>query len=180
MKKLCLLFLLILACQAQQNNSTASTPETLPNATEMVTGDEEPEKMRGMVAAHNKWRKELGLPPLEWSNELAGVAQTWANKLKRRGCNMKHSSSQYGENLYWSSGMTPSPEDVVASWASERKYFNHKKKKCNGPWYKCGHYTQLIWKNTKKVGCAVAYCGDQQIWVCNYDPAGNYSGEKPY
>lgn len=176
MKRILAIFILLLACQAQPSSSPIQTTSMSSTS----SGSTEPAHMKGMVAAHNKWRKELNLPPLEWSNELAEVAQKWANKLKRQGCKMKHSTSSYGENLYWSSGMNTTPEDVVDSWASEKKYFNFKKKKCNGAWYKCGHYTQVIWKNTKKVGCAMVKCGNQQVWVCNYDPAGNYTGEAPY
>lgn len=177
MKRFLALLILMIACQAQPSSSSSSSND---HPIVSQSGNEEPATMKGMVAAHNKWRKELNLPPLEWSNDLAKVAQAWANKLKRQGCKMKHSSGSYGENLYWSSGLSPTPEKVVASWASEKKFFNFKKKKCNAAWYKCGHYTQIIWRNTKKVGCAMATCGDQQIWVCNYDPPGNYDGETPY
>ena len=177
MKKALILMIVLIACQAQTTpTSVASTSVSK----EKLAEDTEPAEMKGMLAAHNKWRKELNLPPLVWSNELAAVAQKWANKLKRKGCKMEHSSNQFGENLYWSSGMAPTPEHVVGSWASEKKYFNFKTKKCKGNWSKCGHYTQLIWKSTKKVGCAKVTCGGEQVWVCNYDPPGNYTGMDPY
>ncbi|MDO9190699.1 MAG: CAP domain-containing protein [Sulfurimicrobium sp.] len=45
----------------------------------------------------------------------------------------------------------------------------------------CGHYTQLVWKKTTAVGCGMAVCGSRdQIWVCQYSPAGNWAGQKPY
>jgi len=178
MKKILMLFVLLIACQVQTTSS--HTSEISIEESDSITDEQEPTNMKGMLAAHNKWRAELDIPPLVWSNELAAEAQKWANKLKRSGCDMKHSNSKYGENLYWSSGLNPRPEDVVASWASEKKYFNFKTKKCKGNWAKCGHYTQVIWKNTKKVGCAVVKCGNEQVWVCNYDPAGNWSGQAPY
>jgi pathogenesis-related protein 1 len=50
----------------------------------------------------------------------------------------------------------------------------------------CGHYTQLVWRNTTQVGCGVADCApdglltNRSIWVCNYSAAGNYIGQNPY
>jgi len=134
-----------------------------------------------MIERHNHWRNKLGLPALVWSDALANFAQEWANKLAANGCKMKHrQKSSYGENIYWTSDSS-TPTKVVDAWASEEKYFSHKTQKCKKEWYMCGHYTQLIWEKTKKVGCAVASCGDKgEIWVCNYDPPGNYTGEKAY
>jgi len=39
-----------------------------------------------------------------------------------------------------------------------------------------GHYTQMVWKNTKEVGCGFA----GSSLVCRYSPPGNYFGQKPY
>ncbi len=141
---------------------------------------EEPPRMKGMVERHNYWRSQLGIGELVWSSELAAFAQEWANKLAK-SCNMKHrQKSPYGENIYWKSAAS-NPSEVVDAWASEQQYFNFTTQKCKGDWSKCGHYTQVIWENTKKVGCAVAVCKDGgEIWVCNYDPPGNYIGQKPY
>lgn len=53
----------------------------------------------------------------------------------------------------------------------------------------CGHYTQMVWADTHKLGCAVHVCAqmDGLDWpepanflVCNYFPAGNYEGVRPY
>ena len=46
----------------------------------------------------------------------------------------------------------------------------------------CGHYTQMVWQTSTKVGCAMAVCEDsqEQVWVCQYQPAGNWVGKKPY
>ncbi|MFN7117691.1 MAG: CAP domain-containing protein [Saprospiraceae bacterium] len=139
-----------------------------------------PARMQGMLERHNYWRSQLGIADLTWSDELAAFAQEWANKLAKT-CNMKHrQKSPYGENIYWKSAAS-NPTEVVDAWASEQQYFNHKTQQCKGEWSVCGHYTQLIWENTKRVGCAVAVCKDGgEIWVCNYDPPGNYIGQKPY
>lgn len=146
--------------------------------------DPEPEAMKGMLARHNEWRAKVGVPPLQWSNELAQVAQEWALELARRGCEMEHRpdggkwGTQYGENLYWSMGIRNEPGRVVDAWGDEVAFYDPKTGKCKGG--VCGHYTQVVWKNTTHVGCGMARCGNQEIWVCNYNPAGNWVGEKPY
>jgi hypothetical protein len=67
---------------------------------------------------------------------------------------------------------------VVAQWAAERSAYDHASGACSGT---CGHYTQLVWSKSSALGCGVASCaGGGEIWVCNYDPAGNVMGEAPY
>jgi pathogenesis-related protein 1 len=147
-----------------------------------------------MVAAHNRWRKTVGAPPLKYSKELAASAQEWANHLKESNhCQLEHSKpdGRYGENLFWASAMEwsdgrreaqrVSPKTVVDDWGNERTDYNYKNNSCaNGKM--CGHYTQLAWKSTTTVGCAVALCKDtlEQVWVCQYQPPGNWVGKRPY
>ena len=147
-----------------------------------------------MVVAHNRWRKIVGAPPLSYSTELAASAQEWANHLKQTNhCQMQHSKpdGHYGENLFWASALEWSdgrhelqkvkPKTVVDDWGNERAEYNHKNNSCTKG-KMCGHYTQVIWKTTTTVGCAVAVCEDsrEQVWVCQYQPPGNWVGKKPY
>ncbi len=149
---------------------------------------------KDMVAAHNRWRKTVGAPPLSYSPQLAAASQEWANHLKQDNqCRMQHSKpdGKYGENLFWASALTWSdgkrevqqvkPMKVVDDWASERKNYNYKSNSC-AEGKMCGHYTQVVWKTTTTVGCAMAVCEDSrdQIWVCRYQPPGNWVGKKPY
>ena len=39
---------------------------------------------------------------------------------------------------------------------------------------KTGHFTQVVWKDTRQLGCGVAMCDGGEIWVCNYSPPGNF------
>ena len=85
--------------------------------------------------------------------------------------------SPYGENLYKITGGRIAPSNVVEQWAAEARDYQYKSNTCRGV---CGHYTQIVWRNTKRVGCAVARSGRTEVWVCNYDPLGNWVGERPY
>jgi pathogenesis-related protein 1 len=130
---------------------------------------------------HNLYRSQLGIPSLVWSDEIADYAQLWADRLAKT-CDMQHRKThQYGENIYWTSG-TADEIMVVDRWAAEQKYFDHKVKTyIKGIGRKHGHYSQIIWAKSTHIGAAVANCkGGGQIWVCNYDPPGNYIGQQVY
>lgn len=153
-----------------------------------------------MLIAHNDWRARDGVPAIAWSQALQFKAEQWANYLKNNnGCRMKHSGS--GENLFWASASRRATTkdvngnwiwqnylqniqtaDVVKSWGSEKQWYDYANNRCNAPaGESCGHYTQIVWKNSTEVGCGKAVCSDMsQIWVCNYAPAGNRAGQKPY
>ncbi len=130
-----------------------------------------------ILSTHNKYRAEVGVENLVWSDSLALEAQDWANKLTKQKCKIKHSYKKgIGENIFWSS-RSLNPKIAVDSWAGEKKYYKYGKC-CNN---KTLHYTQIIWGKTKKVGCAKSICKDgAEIWICNYSPQGNYIGEKPF
>ena len=155
-------------------------------------------RFAGSVAAHNKVRVAHGLNPLRWSDSLAGYAQEWANHLAyTNNCNMRHRpqtegrfKQQHGENLWWASprvwsdGITEvqniSIARVVKDWADEKPFYNYRANTCKAG-EQCGHYTQIVWRETTEVGCAYQQCTDKsQLWVCNYNPPGNYIGERPY
>lgn len=148
-----------------------------------------------IIAMHNKWRAEVGVTEkLSYSPALAMKAQAWADNLKRNNyCRMQHSNpnGNYGENLFWASArkysdgrkelQKVSPETVVNSWASEKVDFDYANNRCR-PGKVCGHYTQVVWRSTTTVGCGMATCEEtqNQVWVCQYQPAGNRINRKPY
>jgi uncharacterized protein YkwD len=128
-----------------------------------------------ILAAHNKYRKEVNVPPLVWSGKLQNDAQQWANKLSSKG-GLEHDKTNQGENLASGGG---NDTRLVEQWGNEKK--NYK----NGPvtgqnLTAVGHYTQMVWKDTKEVGCATAKMKSGRVLVCRYMSAGNLLGRKPY
>ena len=130
-----------------------------------------------IVAAHNAVRSKVGVSPLVWSDDMAKVAQEWANTLVAKGAFEHRTDHRYGENLLEASGFEPTPAQVVSAWAEEAKDYQYSANSCSGV---CGHYTQVVWRDTKAVGCAVGRDAAREIWVCNYAPYGNVVGERPY
>jgi len=130
-----------------------------------------------MLEAHNAVRARVGVPPLAWSAQLAAVAQDWADRLIATRTFAHRPDDRYGENLYAISGGAASPAQVVAAWAEEARGYDPRSNTCAGI---CGHYTQIVWRATHRVGCGVATDPEREVWVCDYDPPGNVVGFQPY
>jgi|SRR5215831_8941462 len=151
-----------------------------------------------ILKTHNDERTAVGVPDLVWSDSLATDAKSWAEHLA--SLPPKPSSQPYwnqccggepdlvhakvtgqGENLWAGSAGGYSTADSVQSWAKEKDHWNSDTKTCASGEV-CGHYTQMVWKNTEKVGCASAIGnhGKFEFLVCRYSPPGNYNGENPY
>ncbi len=130
-----------------------------------------------LLDAHNVYRAKLGVPPLIWSSRLAKRSEEWALLLLREERFGPRRDGLFGENLFESSGGSSSPNQVVAGWMSEQRNYNESNNSCSA---RCGHFTQVVWRDTKAVGCGVAHNRTTEIWVCNYDPPGNMRGERPY
>lgn len=132
-----------------------------------------------LVERHNFWRADVNVGEISYSQEIAKESYKWAIKLKQQGCAFKHSKSKFGENLFKGTLNYYTAGDAVDSWASEKADYDYNKNKCKAG-KACGHYTQIVWKNTTDFGCAKNICGNNVTWVCNYNPPGNWIGKKPY
>jgi hypothetical protein len=136
-----------------------------------------------ILNAHNKYRVELGIPPLKWSDSLAQHAKAWADRLagERR---MYHSSGTgEGENLWMGTSGYYSLTQMVDGWGGEKRYYKDgifPGVSSSGNWADVGHYTQIIWRNTTEVGCAKSSGGGNDYFACRYSPPGNYMGQKVY
>jgi hypothetical protein len=177
---------------AQPEETVEVVPERPSEDVEAPRPNVEPPEFAGMVEAHNRWRRQVKVPDLDWSNAAAGVAQGWADELARRDCQIAHSPGDerrmtWGENVfsYWRGspyeGWRKTPEYVVDRWTSEGQWYDHETNTCNAPKGSvCGHFTQVISTYTTHVGCGRARCKSAEVWVCNYAPPGNYKGVAPY
>lgn len=135
-----------------------------------------------VLDAHNKHRKNHGAGILVINKELNKIAQKWATHLAKNN-KFEHSSntlngSRLGENIAakWSSQTSNFPGDtLVQQWYDEEPHHVYDK---NPTVLKSGHFTQVVWKESRElgVGCALDSKG-KVILVCNYFPAGNVMGK---
>ena len=137
---------------------------------------------------YNKVRAKVHTAPLTWNPKLAAYAQSWAEYLaKNKRCNLIHSKcidnegNELGENIYWGSDATLfTPLDASRSWYEEKLNYSYEPIG-NSKLSEIGHYTQMIWKDTREVGVGIGYCkGGGIMIVASYYPAGNFIGEYPY
>jgi hypothetical protein len=139
-----------------------------------------------LLIAHNAQRSAIGVPPLVWNDRLAADARVWADELAATG-RFEHSPDEpgkqpQGENLWAGTPRAFSPEAMVALWAAERRDYRpgiFPNNSRSGDVENVGHYTQLIWRGTRQVGCATAAGRNEEFLVCRYSDAGNVYGERP-
>ncbi|KAF3487224.1 hypothetical protein F2Q69_00052066 [Brassica cretica] len=115
-----------------------------------------------------------------WNETLATYAQSYAYE-RARDCVMKHSSGPYGENLAAGWGTMNGPV-ATEYWMTEKDNYEYATNTCDGGEGVCGHYTQIVWRDSVRLGCGSVRCkNDEYIWViCSYDPPGIYIGQRPY
>lgn len=128
---------------------------------------------RPILEAHNRRRAQHCAAPLRWSRKLARSAQRWADELARRDCAFEHSRTRYGENLAAGTEGTLGPERVVDLWFGEREDYDFGAGRFS---LETGHFTQLVWRSTRRLGCGTSSCNGLDVWVCQYDPPGNVEG----
>eukprot|EP00271_Cylindrocystis_brebissonii_P020594 TRINITY_DN688_c0_g2_i10.p1 TRINITY_DN688_c0_g2~~TRINITY_DN688_c0_g2_i10.p1 ORF type:complete len:313 (+),score=8.09 TRINITY_DN688_c0_g2_i10:418-1356(+) len=135
------------------------------------------------LTAHNDARAEVGVEPLVWDANVASTAQSWANTLGA-DCSFTHGGDVgLGQNLYKRTGGSLSWAEAAQGWINEKALYAYDvfPDGCSGGWENCGNYTQVIWNDTKTVGCGSSQCADGSIIVvCDYNPPGNFEGQYPY
>lgn len=144
-----------------------------------VDGSQFPSRV---LHAHNSARAAAGVPLLSWDTELGSEAAKYALQLAFSDM-FAHSSPQArrgaGENLWMGTRGAFHVNAMVADWLSEGQMFRagvFPTVSRSGKWEDVGHYTQIVWPTTQRVGCALATNARSDFLVCRYWPAGNVQG----
>lgn len=123
---------------------------------------------------HNRLRALHRVPPLTLDPTLNNYAQEWANNLAATGQFRHRSDRKYGENLYMTTASDVGGRTPVTVWYNEIKFYNFRNP---GFSMETGHFTQVVWKSSTKLGCGKAKGAKGLYVVCNYNPPGNYIGQ---
>jgi len=189
MSKVCCCLLLVLACGGDDSGAAEGDGGSGADA---PGSDMEPAALTGITAAHNEARALDGVAALAWDADLAAIAQAWADSCTNvdgfpqiidhnpgRGDSYPGS---VGENIYASGGTATGP-DAVEAWMDEKPFYDYGSNSCSGsPSGGCGHYTQVVWAASTKLGCGISNCPGVTFpnsVVCDYSPAGN-DGSRPF
>jgi len=136
-----------------------------------------------MISAHNQARRQYGVAPLVWDEGLAQDARVYADVLSRTR-RFQHDTQAgrrppQGENLWMGTRTAYNYGEMIGSLIDERRYFQPGRFPSvsrTGNWSDVGHYTQIIWPTSQRVGCATASNHASDYLVCRYLPAGNVVG----
>ncbi|KAJ7345686.1 hypothetical protein JRQ81_001636 [Phrynocephalus forsythii] len=141
-----------------------------------------PEKQKEILDAFNAVRRNVDPPAsnmlkMIWSDEATESASRWASTCQFRNSPIEERSFgdiACGETISQSATAISWP-DVIKQWARTKTNFKYGIGPVD-PRKSVYTYTQLIWYNSHKVGCAVAYCSENTfpyLYLCHYCPSGN-------
>jgi hypothetical protein len=136
-----------------------------------------------IVLSQNLERERVGLSNMAWDPSLAAAAANYASQMAATD-EWQHSPWDsrvgQGENLWMGTHNAFTPREMVDGWLDERRLFHSgtfPNVSKSGSWHDVGHYTQLIWPGTDRVGCAVRSSADWDYLVCRYSGPGNVMGD---
>ena len=185
-----LLPLALLAVSCSRGGETSGTrPPWADGApvTTVVPADRPPQNLgdfqRRILAIHNRERAAVGAAPLAWDPALAASAASYGPALAARG-SLAHAPDlrtlMQGENLWMGTSGAFSIEEMVESWAAEKALLvpgTVPNVSRSGVFGDVGHYTQMIWRTTQRIGCALHRDGRADYLICRYSPPGNVVGQ---
>jgi hypothetical protein len=177
-------------------------PGAMPDDPGVVPVPGEPAEIAGITTYQNQVRAMVNtsgvaggaLSPLAWEDSLAATAAAWVARCQDNDGNglVDHNPDRstghpyyVGENIFSSTATASAYEAVllpVYGWAAEAAHYHYDTNTCDAGAI-CGHYTQIVWRTTQKVGCAIGRCSGlayPSTIVCDYGPGGNVTGQKPY
>ncbi len=130
-----------------------------------------------ILSLHNYYRQIVGSPKLSWSSRLEKKAKQWADEIAKHPL-VTHNSFGYGQNLFYTDD-TAKFINAVNYWAKEQIFY-HGQKITNDNLLLFKHYTQIIWYDTRFVGCDYSKLpSGMYVLVCFYEPPGNIIGQRP-
>ncbi|XP_074660350.1 cysteine-rich venom protein-like [Tubulanus polymorphus] len=151
-----------------------------PKSVDFLSGDVSTQDIAEILNVHNSVRAKVtdatNMLKMYWDEDAALVAQAYANT-----CQTNHDSgwsrftiggSFAGQNIASGSG---SWTDVINNWAAEISDYTYGIAPVNNA--VVGHYTQIIWAWSYRIGCGKAVCKGNIIHVCNYSPPGNMGAD---
>ncbi|ODV77878.1 PR-1-like protein, partial [Suhomyces tanzawaensis NRRL Y-17324] len=159
---------------ATSTRTTSAAPSSTGGASNIYNDGE---FNNAILREHNIKRALHGVPSLAWDDSLATFAHDYAARaFSCDNVQLIHSNGPYGENL--AAGYVGGA-DPVDAWYDEIKDYNY-----NNPVFaeETGHFTQVVWKGTTKVGCARVQCNNiwRQYTICEYsETRGNIVGTDP-
>jgi len=160
----------------------------LLGAAPLLVGATLPDTDTLLLAAHNRARADIGVPAMRWDAALAADAREWAGYLAATGQfehfeEVSDDPDAQGENMWMGTRGAFRPETMVSHWVGEKKDFvpgvfpdNSR----TGDLEDVGHYTQIVWRDTESMGCAIASNAEDDYLVCRYATSGNVVGERPF
>ncbi|KAH3748673.1 Golgi-associated plant pathogenesis-related protein 1-like [Dreissena polymorpha] len=169
---------------ANPGNSTGGTKQKTVKDEQKTASSGNRKFEEDALRKHNDLRKKHSAQALTLADDLTAYAQKWADDIAKRD-RMEHSKctlpsgDSVGENIYmcWSSDGSAAADanDAVQSWYDEIKDYDFNKQ---GFAMNTGHFTQVVWKESKELGIAWAKSKGGSIYVvANYRPSGNYEGD---
>uniref|UniRef100_A0A0K0EKU4 SCP domain-containing protein n=1 Tax=Strongyloides stercoralis TaxID=6248 RepID=A0A0K0EKU4_STRER len=123
----------------------------------------------------NRYRQAHGVPALTYDYNLEKASQEYAKYLGDYNLfehDPKNRPNGWGENLAKMSASLGSL--ATKKWYDEVSMYDFAKNKYVPG---TGHFTALVWKETKKVGCGIYMKREILYVVCKYSPAGNMLNE---
>ncbi|AEE32512.1 CAP (Cysteine-rich secretory proteins, Antigen 5, and Pathogenesis-related 1 protein) superfamily protein [Arabidopsis thaliana] len=127
---------------------------------------------------HNTARAQVGVANVVWDTVVAAYATNYANA-RKVDCSLTPSTGgSYGENLANGNNALFTGVAAVNLWVNEKPYYNYTANACIGA-QQCKHYTQVVWSNSVKIGCARVLCNNGGYFVgCNYDASAALKSRK--